>query len=179
MAKGTSKADTLLHPVRLRIVTQFFGSEATVKELATTLADIPQATLYRHIKVLLEAGIISVVDEQHVNGAIERTYGVNAGQTRFSEAEGQSITGQQHVSYFSVFMGSLLDNLKRHVKRRSAKRIAQGGLSYNRVLLYLNAAERIALRKQMTELLSKYTQSPTKDREAYSFALVVIPEDRP
>ena len=175
MAKGTSKADTLLHPGRLRIVTQFFGSEATVKELATTLADIP---LYRHNKVLLEAEIISVVDEQHVNGAIERTYGVNAGQTRFSEAEGQSITGQQHVSYFSVFMGSLLDNLKRHVKRRSAKRIAQGGLSYNRVLLHLNAAERIALREQMTELLSKYTQSPTKDREAYSFALVVIPEDR-
>lgn len=178
MAKDTSKADTLLHPVRLRIVTQLFGSEATAKELAKVLVDIPQATLYRHIKVLLQAGIISVVDEQNVNGAIERRYGVNAGQARFSEAEAQLITGQQHVSYFSVFMGSLLDNLKRHVKHRSAKRIAQGGLSYNRVLLHLSAAERTALRGQMTELFSKYMQSPTKDREAYSFALVVIPEDR-
>lgn len=50
------KADLLLHPVRMRIVQQLIaGDPQAILQLAQRLGDVPQATLYRHMKLLLEA----------------------------------------------------------------------------------------------------------------------------
>lgn len=40
------------------------------------LSDIPRASLYRHIKVLLDAGLITVVKEEFKRGSIEKTYAI-------------------------------------------------------------------------------------------------------
>ena len=50
-------ADLLLHPVRLRIVEAFLGDRAlTTSALAAELADVPPASLYRHVARLVDAG---------------------------------------------------------------------------------------------------------------------------
>ena len=55
-------ADLLLHPVRLRIVQAFLGDRAlTTSDLAAELADIPPASLYRHVARLVDAGVLAVV----------------------------------------------------------------------------------------------------------------------
>src|SRR5215475_5500044 len=68
-------ADLLLHPVRLRIVEAFLGDRAlTTSSLAAELADVPPASLYRHVARLVDAGVLAVVAERRVRGALERTY---------------------------------------------------------------------------------------------------------
>jgi len=70
-----STADLLLHPVRLRIVQAFLGDRAlTTGELRAELPDVPPASLYRHIARLVDAGVLGVVSERRVRGAVERTY---------------------------------------------------------------------------------------------------------
>src|SRR6266508_2535649 len=68
-------ADLLLHPVRLRIVQAFLGDRAlTTSALSAELADVPTASLYRHVARLVDAGVLQVVAERRVRGALERTY---------------------------------------------------------------------------------------------------------
>jgi hypothetical protein len=38
------------------------------------LDDIPPASLYRHVRLLLEAGLLEVEKEERIRGAVEKTY---------------------------------------------------------------------------------------------------------
>jgi DNA-binding transcriptional ArsR family regulator len=68
-------ADLILHPVRLRIVRAFLGGRSlTTSALAAELADVPAASLYRHVARLVDAGVLEVVAERRVRGTIERTF---------------------------------------------------------------------------------------------------------
>ena len=49
--------DLLLHPIRLRIVQALVGEPMTPLQLKDRLADVPQATLYRHINQLADVAI--------------------------------------------------------------------------------------------------------------------------
>src|SRR3954469_20006775 len=75
VAPTLTSADLLLHPVRLRIVQAFLGERAlTTAQLREELPDVPPASLYRHIALLVGADVLSVVSERRVRGATERTY---------------------------------------------------------------------------------------------------------
>ena len=73
MDSEPSIAEVVLHPVRLRIVQKLGGRELTTGALRKELPDITQATLYRHVSALIDAEIVTVVDERRVRGTIERT----------------------------------------------------------------------------------------------------------
>ncbi len=70
-----ASADLLLHPVRLRVVQVLLGDRVlTTGELHEELPDVPAATLYRHVGLLADAGVLAIVSERKVRGAAERRY---------------------------------------------------------------------------------------------------------
>lgn len=74
-----SLADVLMNPVRQRIIQYFIShSKGTVSEIAVELSDVPRASLYRHIKILFEAGCLKVLEEKSVRGTVEKTFGLVA-----------------------------------------------------------------------------------------------------
>lgn len=67
----------VMNPVRQRILQYLMLHErGTAGEIHKQLHDIPTASLYRHLKIMLEAGCIQVLDEKRVRGTIENTYGL-------------------------------------------------------------------------------------------------------
>jgi DNA-binding transcriptional ArsR family regulator len=68
----------LLNPIRSRIL-QFVATHetATAGEIASLMTDVPRTTLYRHLKILTENNVITVVAENRVRGSVERTYALN------------------------------------------------------------------------------------------------------
>lgn len=48
------------------------GRTRTTTELCEQLSDMPKTTVYRHVGLLAEGGVLDVVDEQRVHGAVER-----------------------------------------------------------------------------------------------------------
>lgn len=67
--------ELVLHPVRLRALQHLRAvGEATAKEIAEAMEDVPRATAYRHVKTLEEGGAIEVVWTRRVRGATEKTY---------------------------------------------------------------------------------------------------------
>lgn len=49
----------------------------TVKEIRKALPDVPGASLYRHMKLLTESGILTVVGENRIRGTVESIYSLN------------------------------------------------------------------------------------------------------
>ena len=54
----------------------------TPLEMVKIIKDVPQATLYRHIQILLDSGIIRVIKEKKVKSVSEKYYTLNEEEAR-------------------------------------------------------------------------------------------------
>ena len=113
-----SSADLLLHPVRLRIVQAFLGDRAlTTSELRTELPDVPAGSLYRHVARLVDGGVLAVVSERRVRGALERTYVLRTAAARIGLDEVAQMTPDEHRQAFLMFVAGLIGDADRGLAR--------------------------------------------------------------
>lgn len=175
----SKKSGLILHPIRLRIVAELGDRQMTTSQLGQALPDVAQATLYRHIKRLLDGGIIDVINEQEVNGAVQRTYGLVARQNRFSAEEMAALTAEEYNQFFSIFSAGLIDTFSRYVNKNDPQDYAADGLSFNQAVIYLSAAEQADFQAQLLTLVQGVlSHQPEPGRRRYTLASVVIPDER-
>ncbi len=111
-----ASADELLHPVRLRIIKAFLGDRAlTTTQLAAELADVPAGSLYRHVARLTRAGVLQVVAERRVRGAVERTYALRLAAARIDPTQASAMTGDEHRRAFIVYVAGMLADADRYL----------------------------------------------------------------
>src|SRR5215472_4321535 len=116
--RAVATADLLLHPVRLRIVQAFLGDRAlTTSQLGAELADIPTASLYRHVARLVDAGVLAVVAERRVRGAVERTYVLRVMSASIGLDEVAGMSAEDHHRAFMAFVAGLLADFDRYLDR--------------------------------------------------------------
>ena len=86
-------AKVIMNPIRQRIIQYLsVNGKSNTKSIGEELSDIPTPTLYRHIKVLLDAEVICVVEEDKVRGAVQKTYALNSEMMRDTDtASGNAI----------------------------------------------------------------------------------------
>ena len=67
--------ELVMNPVRQRII-QCIALRGTVTtaQMLEELTDVPKASLYRHVKLLHEGGLLEVAEETKVRGTILRAY---------------------------------------------------------------------------------------------------------
>jgi Helix-turn-helix domain len=111
-----ASADLLLHPVRLRIVKAFLGDRAlTTAQLAAELDDVPPGSLYRHIARLTGAGVLQVVAEHRIRGAVERTYSLRLFAAQLQPGEVRAMTPDEHAQAFMAFIAGLMGDFDRYL----------------------------------------------------------------
>lgn len=173
------KGELILHPIRMRLVTELGNRKMTTRQLANALTDIPQATLYRQIKRLHDGGIFQVCKEEVVNGAIERTYSLVPDQSRLTPEDVSHLSAEEHIQYFSVFAAGLMDSFSRYVETNKAPLTEDGGASYNQAIIYLSDEERAIFQEKLIAIVSKaMNNQPDSKRKKYTLASVVIPDDQ-
>lgn len=85
-------AEVVMNPVRQRIFQYFLLHEAgTVKEIKKALPDVPNASLYRHIKILVEHSILMVVGENRIRGTVESVYQLNKDALAMEDENGNAV----------------------------------------------------------------------------------------
>lgn len=85
-------AEIVMNPVRQRIFQYLLIHETgTVKEIRKALADVPSASLYRHMKILTENGILMVVGENRIRGTVESIYQLNKSTLEIDDADGVAV----------------------------------------------------------------------------------------
>ena len=85
-------AEIVMNPVRQRIFQYFLLHETgTVKEIRKALPDVPSASLYRHIKILADSSILTVVDENRIRGTVESVYKLNKDAMSTEDESGNAV----------------------------------------------------------------------------------------
>lgn len=81
--------EVILNPIRMRIIQELsIGQSITATELCERIGDVPRTTMYRHINILIENNILSVVSEKKIRGSLERTIALNISEiTRHNTIE--------------------------------------------------------------------------------------------
>src|SRR5689334_473151 len=101
--------ELLLHPVRLRVVHALSGGQAvTTAQLCARMPDVSQATVYRHVAALTDAGILEVAGEQRVRGFVERSHRLRRERAVIDAARAAAASRADHERAFPVAMAVLL-----------------------------------------------------------------------
>ena len=171
-----ASADLLLHPVRLRIVEAFLGDRAlTTSALAAELADVPPASLYRHVARLVDAGILAIVAERRVRGALERTYVLRLTAAAIGLDEVAAMSADDHRQAFMAFVAGLLGDFDRYLARGDID-LLRDGVSYRLAGLWLDDAEYGELLRELTRVLQpRLANPPQPGRKRRILGYVLLP----
>lgn len=171
-----ASADLLLHPIRLRIVQAFLGDRAlTTSELRTELPDVPAGSLYRHVARLVDGGVLSVVSERRVRGALERTYVLRTAAARIGLDEVAKMTADEHRQAFLAFVAGLIGDADRYLSRAEVDPLRDGA-SYNLAAMWLDDAEFTEfLREFVTVIQPRLANAPAPGRKRRILATVLLP----
>lgn len=179
---GRPLREALLHPVRWRIVRAFFGRELTTAQLRELLGDVPPTTLYRHVGVLTEAGVLRVVAERRVRGAVERTYRLDASRQAVGDVDAAEMSGEEHRDAFQLLLARLSADFEAYLGRGAVDVVADQ-VTYHQTALYVTDEDLARLQQGFRELLSPYLTAPEEpDADRYRRLLlttVLLPDEGP
>ncbi|MGY1718972.1 MULTISPECIES: helix-turn-helix domain-containing protein [unclassified Blastococcus] len=175
-----NSVDLLLHPVRLRVVQAFLGGRTlTTGEVRSALPDVPVASLYRHVGVLADAGVLEVVGERRVRGAAERSYRLVSSAAEVSADDLATMTGEDHRRAFTTFVASLLADFDRYLDRGEPD-LVRDGVGYRQVGLWLTDAEFDELLTELRGVLqARLANRPGDERRRRLVGLVNLPGEEP
>jgi hypothetical protein len=173
-------ADLLLHPVRLRIVQAFLGDRTlTTAELRGELPDVPVATLYRHVGLLADAGVLSVVGERKVRGAAERSYRLVLEAASVSPEDGAAMTAEDHRRAFTTFVATLLGDFDRYLARAGdPPDLLRDGVGYRQAAVWVTDEEFDAMVGDLAAVLTaRMANRPGGARRRRMVSTVHLPAD--
>ncbi len=164
--------DVMLNPVRMRIIqTLAVGQNMTATEICEKISDIPRTTLYRHIKILLDNDILSVVSEQKIRGSLERTLALNTGEIvkqNTLENAAQNVFAflmKKYVMFLNYFNDKNPDPGKDKI-------------FLNNTILMTTDDEFDHFLSELSGLLVKYNFEFSKGRKARDISIISAPEEK-
>ncbi len=171
-----TRASLVLHPVRLRILQAALGREVTTAQLAAVLADVPTATLYRHVAALVDGGVLEVASERAVRGATERTLRVALPTAHLGPEEVAELSATDHLDGMTAFLGGVLRSATDHLSAPGAEP-ARDGFGYRQAALWADEQELQAFLGQLRDLLSQAAaQQPGPGRRRRVLTTVLVPD---
>jgi DNA-binding transcriptional ArsR family regulator len=170
--------ELLLHPVRLRIVHAMSGGRTrTTSALCAQLPDVSKATVYRHVGVLADAGLLEVADEQRVHGAVERRYRLSKARAVIDQDAAASMSLEEHRHGFAAAMGALLAEFNSYLDREHADPFADS-VSYKQFPLWLTQDELAGLIDDIRgAIMSRMDNEPAKDRRPHLLSTILFPTE--
>lgn len=172
-----TKADILLHPVRLRIVLALSSDrQMTTAQLADYLPDVAHATLYRHVAMLADAGLLETVAERRVRGGVERTYALASGAGYLGPEDVAAMSTDEQVRGFTVFAGLLIDGFSRYVSDGRAQPVADL-VGYRQFPLWLDETEGRELVERLRSAIGPFLENDARPgRERVLLSTILFPD---
>jgi len=171
-----ASADLLLHPVRLRIVKAFLGDRAlTTSQLGSELDDVPAGSLYRHVGLLTKAGVLQVVAERRVRGAVERTYMLRLVAAHVRSDEVAAMALDEHAQAFMAYVAGLLSDFDRYLASDHPDP-GRDGAGYSVAAMWLTDAEFTDFLRDLGSIAEpRLANTPAKGRRRRMLYTVVLP----
>jgi len=173
------KIDLILHPVRFRILRLLGNDSLTTQQISDRLTNVPKSSIYRHLKLLLEGGVVDVAQTQLVHGIQEKTYQL-VQPTHLSAGDMAGLSADEHVQYFTTYVMTLLQDFSYYLKDAES---AESGIDlltdrvgYTEVILQATPAELDVFQKELNEAVLKLLKNePGPGRRPFKLAVIGHP----
>jgi DNA-binding transcriptional ArsR family regulator len=171
-----TRADLIIHPVRMRMIIALHYRKLTPKQLAAELKEIAPATLYHHLNLLTDAGITQVVEERLVHGTLrEKVYTLSDASTILSRDQIAGASKDELLQYFLVFVSKLIGDHARYLDLKESGHYADAG--YQQHPLFLSDEEFVQFIQELKAVLLPWLKKePAPGRRRHLLTTILFPE---
>jgi DNA-binding transcriptional ArsR family regulator len=172
--------DLLLHPVRMRIVHAMSGGRTlTTSQLCDLLPDVSKATVYRHVGLLADGGLLEVAGEHRTRGAVERRYRLHLARAAVDAETAASVSVEDHRRVFAVAMATLLAEYNAYLDRDGADPVADL-VGYRQHAIWLSEEERAGMIEELREVIApRMRHDPSPERTRHLLSPILFPAEEP
>lgn len=162
----------LLNPVRMRIIQELsLRPSITAAELCEKISDVPRTTIYRHIRILIENELLTVISEKKIRGSLERTIALNT-----SKIAEQNTLENASQNAFGFLMRSYA-KFHEYFRRESPDPEGDRIFLTNSVLM-MSDEEYDRFLSELGQLFSKYHFESDSERKARDISIISSPSDQ-
>lgn len=163
--------EVLGHPVRAAIMGCFAERRLTRKQLQRLMVGVPEPTVYRNLRILVEGGYVQEVERLPGRGGGEIVYEAS-GRGWVTPDEVRAWTLEERVEVFQSFTQTLAATYRTYAAGGGETIAVAGGH-----LLHLTEAEAEDLRARIRALISDYQQkTPSEGAQRWIVADAYIPD---
>ena len=173
------RIDLILHPVRFRILETLVGETLTTQEIADRLPDTPKSSIYRHLRLLLNGGMVAVAGERPVRGVVEKTYRLDR-PFHLSPDDVANLTAEEHARYFRVFAMTLIQGFAAYARSADSEAfdMLADRAGYTETFVFATTEEFDRFGAALNEALRPLLQNPPGEgRRKRKLAVITHPEE--
>lgn len=172
--------ECITNPVKCKLLLEIHAQgQTTAKHLSDALEDIPQATLYRNLKKMLNDGILKVVEETQVRGTLEKTYALACNLTEDFETILNNNSGTLYMQAFMQYFLGFAKQFRAYCQTPDIN-IKEDMSGFSLSHLYLSDDELTELIKAISALIGAAEKNtPKEGRKLRTIGVVVSPPGDP
>ena len=170
--------DCITNPVKCKLLLEIHSQgKATAKHLANTYHDIPQASLYRHLKKMLRDGILQVVDETQVRGTVEKTYALAYDINSNMETMVEKNSGELYMQYFMQYIFGFVKQFQDYCQSPNIN-IKKDMTGFSLSPLSLSDGELTSLVTSISQIINAVKNNgPNPERKLRTIGVIVSPAE--
>lgn len=148
------------HPVRIRICQALHGANLTTSQLHAILKDVPKPSLYRHLRILLENGLIQVAETHSINGIEEKVYTIDRSALDITQEDiNRGISAQQLAEFALAYINGASSQFAEQVLMQSEP-VPLGQLIFHDFAFFATDEEFAELKRTLWQMLSALEARP-------------------
>ena len=177
------KANLIIHPTRLQILQALTGQPRTTREIAQALPGVAAPSIYRHLRELLEGGIVEIAETRRVRGVDEKIYRL-AQAPRLSQEDVAGMSRDEHLRYFNSFAAMLMQGFASYLDAALQEAARSGGepnflndrAGYTEIIFNASTEELDAFSETLNRSLAHLaSQPPSPSRRRRKLAFISHP----
>lgn len=167
------------HPVRIRICQALHGAQLTTSQLHDLLREVPKPSLYRHLRILLENGLIQVAETHLVNGIEEKVYTIDRSTLDISQEDvDRGINAQELAEFALVYINGVGSQFAEHMLLRGDP-VPLGQFILHDFAFFATDEEFAELKQALWQMLSALESRPPNAQRKRRRLLIVGHESEP
>jgi DNA-binding transcriptional ArsR family regulator len=160
----------------MRIVLALARQNLTPLQLAEELVNVPQATLYRHLNKLAQAGILKVIAEHPVRGTLEKVYGINNETMQLGQQDLLRASKEELLELFTNFVLGQVREFAAYLQQHDRINLLEDKVAFRQAPFYLTDAEFKDLMTEVGQAFMKHlTNKPAPGRKALMWSTIIMP----
>lgn len=170
-----NKADLILHPARMQILQALAAKPMNTQELAEVLQGVPKSSIYRHMKALLDGGLVEIAETRPVKGTLEKYYRLSQAP-HLSQADLAGFSREDHMRYFAMFLASQLQGFNSYLEASPALDLQGDRVGYTQAIFSVKPGQLDDLLGSIQKLVVECAgKTPLEGSHQHKIAFITYP----